>query len=175
MKCLFRTLMMIVFLLVLMAGISVVKIQYIDQFSALALFGFTSLILLMYCFAIGFRLIFKPRSINWSSGPVFLFLFLSLVADVLLENHQVSASKETAKPIIEAVENFHANHNSYPQTIDQLVPAYLRDIPRTKMGFGNKEYFLINYNDQFELGFRSYLTFGHSYDFKAKRWEVLPD
>ncbi len=173
MKRLFRTFMMIVFLLVLMAGISVVKIQYMDQFSALALFGFTSLILLMYCFAIGFRLIFKPRSINWSPGPIFLFLFLSLVADVLLENHQVSASKETAKPIIEAVENFHANHNSYPQTMDQLVPDYLRDIPRTKMGFGNKEYGFKNYNNQVELIFRSYLSLGHSYDFKEKSWHVF--
>lgn len=175
MKRLFRTLKTIAFWLVLMAAIIVVKIEYMDRFLAGGLTGLIYLMAPIYLCAKVVQILLQVKFIAPLLDRACLFLFLLIVAEKTLEGYQESAAMETAKPIIEAVERFHAAHNSYPKTMAQLVPVYLHDIPGTRMmGHGDRHYYLTEFEDKFVLAFGS-TPFGtkRMYDFKAKEWTVL--
>ncbi len=63
----------------------------------------------------------------------FYFANLHVTADSTSEA-DVASVAEQSQPLLDALEKYHADHNLYPATLDQLTPVYLPSMP-TLHGF----------------------------------------
>jgi hypothetical protein len=64
----------------------------------------------------------------------------------------IRASKDSGAVIIEAVRRFQRHHGVLPQSLDDLVPAYLPEVPLPSAG-GGEWYYGITDGGGFTLGF----------------------
>jgi hypothetical protein len=84
-----------------------------------------------------------------------------------LENEK--KNKEQAEMIIKSLYEYREVHNSFPNELRDLVPEFLKQIPKTT---GGQEYFyLINSTDRFLISFMMSSHYGCGYSDKLKEWE----
>ena len=73
--------------------------------------------------------------------------------------------------IVNALEKYKKDNNSYPKALEKLSPSYLEEIPETRMGFGGKfTYTLYEEGKYFTLAFPCRAGSIEFYDSKQKRW-----
>ena len=51
------------------------------------------------------------------------------------EGEKAEAGYATCAPVLEALENFHADAGSYPAALEELVPRYLTELPGEVNGY----------------------------------------
>ncbi len=101
----------------------------------------------------------------------------ALTLGIVLTNNfvQRKIAHAHAEQIIKACEEFHVANGSYPHTLDELVPEYLRSIPRAKycLSFGNFEYPTSDGTRPI-LFWYDVPPFGRvTYNFEDRRWGYL--
>ena len=63
------------------------------------------------------------------------FLWTNLIGPPPGEGPKAEAGYKACAPIIDALESYKAEHNSYPETLDALVPDFLPDLSVTTEDF----------------------------------------
>ena len=93
------------------------------------------------------------------------------IAWLNLERHM---AEQRAQQIVAAVEQFRADRNKYPNKLEELVPAYLAEIPRSHIGFSGQRFQYLNSESDHKL---IYLGVPPNlrtiYTFEGAHWSVL--
>jgi hypothetical protein len=100
----------------------------------------------------------------------------ALTLGLVLANNAVQfrIAEANAPRIIAACEEFHAANGRFPQTLDELVPRYMRSIPRAKycLEFGEFRYWDLDGHPI--LVWYVVPPFGRKiYDFENRRWNYI--
>jgi hypothetical protein len=88
-----------------------------------------------------------------------------VAATIFLSNLSATRAQElardvTAARVLDAIQSYRADKGSYPDDLAELVPGYLDQIPRARMGLvphRNEEFTYSNFGDSFALEFASVL------------------
>jgi hypothetical protein len=83
------------------------------------------------------------------------FIFVSNRAAL---SYQDTARNRSAATLIEALEEFKGEHQHYPDDLEELVPAFLPEIPRARMGLirhHGEAFVYTNFGDSYALEFAS--------------------
>ncbi len=107
-----------------------------------------------------------------SSGVAISAVVASLLVSRPVSQRQRAGSIAAAQPVLAAIERFRAQRGAYPETIQQLVPAYLPADPRTRMGFSGTPFYLRSKPAGLTLYFDLPAAMRCSYDSESKRWHV---
>jgi hypothetical protein len=87
---------------------------------------------------------------------------------------QSRIAKANAERIIAACEKFRADNGRFPDTLDELVPAYMPFIPRAKYCLEWNKYQYINIEGHPILLWVDIPPFGRpTYNFQKRRWGYL--
>jgi len=108
-------------------------------------------------------------------GALFASLFFSVVAWNLIGELELKKSQETGETIIEAIEEYKKQEGTYPNSLTELVPQYLKYIPQPTVGLINKQKFFYgkSENDEyFWLGFPYAAWTLCQYSSDSKEWIV---
>lgn len=105
-------------------------------------------------------------------GTAVFIIFSSSWAARFISTRQREASIAAAQPIIAAAERFHSSTGAYPQSLSDLIPAYLPTEPRTRMGFRGTPFALSSGSDRFHVTFALPAWMLCSYDSKSKQWDI---
>lgn len=88
----------------------------------------------------------RKSALRWGLGAFLLLVLLVCGSCLLLEAMDKRDRKRLAEtlaagdPIIAALERFRADNNEYPETLDALVPRYLKEIPKPTWGTREWQY-----------------------------------
>ncbi|KQB99367.1 hypothetical protein [Pedobacter sp. Hv1] len=105
-----------------------------DKFpTALSLSIIFALIYLI-CFFIG---VFKKRVILILSLPVYIVSFILLFQ---LVNYQTDRNELNAEKLIKSLEQYKLKTGEYPDSLTELKPYYISNIPKVWFGMYSKEY-----------------------------------
>jgi hypothetical protein len=85
-------------------------------------------------------------------------------------NNQIARNRGVR--LVAAIESFRAKNNSYPKSLDALVPGEIESVPVAKYCFGLNEFFYYAADNQEPIFFYVVMPpFGRSgYSFKRKEW-----
>jgi hypothetical protein len=143
-------------LLVGAAALSIVHLEWSFGFAAAGFFGLVFIAVILA--AVGSFLwgYFARRRIGLVIGAYLLLL----VAFQVLVVHEIGISRKAESlrrgdMIAAALSSFRAEHDRYPDSLPELVPKYLPEIPNTAMAALHEVHFHYRLSDQggFELSF----------------------
>jgi hypothetical protein len=107
---------------------------------------------------------------------LFIFIASSMPISGVIINNQMKSSIKNGNIIVQAIERFNLENQRYPNSLPELVPKYLDNIPRTKMFWKGEDYNYYLENDKINLEFRYNGVIGIMYyDFKKGNWYPIPD
>ncbi len=75
--------------------------------------------------------------------------------------------RSNGQPLVEALKNYELDHGNYPQSLEQLIPDNLSEIPRPAPGY---EYEYVVCNDEYVLVFEMRLGSYFGYYNKTDEW-----
>jgi hypothetical protein len=107
---------------------------------------------------------------TWIIVIITIAIVLSTIPVNILKSNM---SKTNALPIIDAIEKYKIQKGSYPQNLRYLVPDYLSDIPKSKMGliFQNSYSYSVDDNgSKYEITYPNVLFTVKSYSSETKEW-----
>jgi hypothetical protein len=93
----------------------------------------------------------KLRIYSYYSFIAFLALQSANYISNCITDQQIDSAISLGTPIVEAIEKFHATTGSYPETLEALIPSYLQNIPKTKVGFKTSDFKFLSRPDSFTL------------------------
>jgi hypothetical protein len=83
-------------------------------------------------------------------------------------------AKGRANNLIQVIENYHQTTGQYPQTLTELVPAYLQNVPKAKYTLIFNKFTYINYQGSVSLFYVSLPPYGRpTYVFNRKEWKYI--
>lgn len=99
-------------------------------------------------------------------------IYLAMAVMALLYIHaNNSMAERRANELIAACEQYHSAHGIYPETLGDLVPDYIKKIPKAKYAYANNQFLYIAHEDSHTLLYTSFPPFGRQlYRFELKRW-----
>jgi hypothetical protein len=105
--------------------------------------------------------------------PLLFAILVSFFVSVQIIKWQSNLTEKEAVPVIDALNKFHTDYNKYPNMLVELKGSYINNIPMTKMGWLNEEYY---YNtdstaNRFALGFKYIAMFSRVYDSEKREWD----
>ena len=106
---------------------------------------------------------------------VAISLILAIIASNIINKVKLEASQDTASSIILAIENFNREKGNYPNSLNELTPSFLEEIPKPHVGFINKQKFHYNKSsdkEKYILGFRYAAWMFSQYDSELGEWVV---
>lgn len=108
-----------------------------------------SLIVILSLVVSGVIIFIRKKKINTFIVIIILILsiFLSLILSIKLMNYESVCTEKQAIIIVNCLEKFYIDNNSYPTNLTELIPKYINDIPKTCMLQGNRDYNYYNTND----------------------------
>jgi len=119
-----------------------------------------------------------PRSLQRKFAPTRrqhlrnLGIYLSAVVFVFSLNHlnnQVAQSR--ADVLVSAVKNFYSENQRYPQSLNDLVPRYVEQIPSAKYTLTSNEFRYVNSEQGVYLEYTEVPPFGRPYfSFNKGQW-----
>ncbi|SRR6266496_547310 len=104
----------------------------------------------------------------------FLFCLVVLLASCEANKSSVPNDERIGDQIIAALERHKAERGFYPDTLTQLVPAYIKQIIPPRYGQRRWDYIHYCKNDSFGLAMwgRSLTDDAYVYSSERKKWEV---
>jgi len=65
-----------------------------------------------------------------------IYFFISIIDLSSNQNYkkEVSIGESNGSNIVSAIENYFIDHNKYPESVNELVPEYVKSIPKTFSG-----------------------------------------
>jgi hypothetical protein len=107
---------------------------------------------------------------QWGWG-IFVFCLLEIVIAFRLFHYQVAHTIQEATPIIQALEDYYQEHETYPSSLQTLVPGYLSHIPPTKIRWGTESFWYEPGTHRFSLMFLGHVMSICSYTSERPTWE----
>ncbi len=154
-----------------LALLDVGAVPYDNPFGIVSMLLSGAIVLASVCVA--FRALMTRR---WGhlaySGVAILTVVTSLLVSRSVSHRQRAGSIAAAQPVLAAIERFRTERGAYPETIHQLVPAYLPVEPRTRMGFNGTPFHLRSKPGKLTLYFDLPAAMRCSYDSDSKQWHV---
>jgi len=96
---------------------------------------------------------------------------LAAIATIVILN---AIAEDRAKEVIAAVEAYKASSGTYPANLEELVPAYLPDVPNAKPVGMLREFKYYRANGEHTLSYTVVPPFGRKlYNFERRRWSAL--
>lgn len=107
----------------------------------------------------------RIKAIAYSSIPLFALLIgIILLSDGYSEQEQITKNEARAQPLILALESYRDTYGDYPDTLEQLTPAFITEIPATVHGdpydFHNYTYGQNDPDGFFEISFAVHRPLG---------------
>jgi len=97
-------------------------------------------------------------------GLMALAIFSTIYANNKIAKHR-------ANNLINVIEHYHQSTGQYPQTLNELVPAYLPKVPRAKFTLVFGDFYYHNYKGDASLMYIALTPLGRPrYDFSSKAW-----
>ncbi len=162
---------------ILITILGVVALSLLNTFGSYSFVG-AGLLGLVYIIIICASIILLSISILTKNKKVLINsllliggILISLLASNLVNDYQIKGSKEKASIIINALENYRKDNESYPLTLEGLSPKYLEAIPNSSMGFFNNPFFYEGAKDNYSLSFLCPAWIICDYNQKTQRWE----
>ncbi len=96
-----------------------------------------------------------------------------MIAFILILKTQVGLTEKNANQIILALEKYRIEHQIYPEDLYALEPTFLKNIPRSRMGWGGMKFAYFSKDNFYELAFHVPLSIvkRFSYDSDNGYWE----
>ena len=122
---------------------------------------FLAFFLLSIIFFIIFLFTLVSDIINKRVTFIYPFLGTLIFVATLLTGREIVSlekewSKQSAQPIIDALDSFHLEKNYYPENLEILIPKYLNEIPKSNVGFfGNHFRYSLSNKDNYFLSFEA--------------------
>lgn len=93
-----------------------------------------------------------------------------------IADQQIASTKSRVATINDALEKYFADHKKYPDRLDEIVPKYIAEVPKTDMGIIKTDYKYIKYggDDDYWLGFEELFKAKWVYIKSRESW-VLDD
>jgi len=115
----------------------------------------------------------KKRSMRAFFGRIVIMCITVILASNFFNGYLEKRSKMTGSLIIEAISDYKNDHGELPDDLKDLVPAYLRQIPRTSMRIRGTDFFYSRNDNAFRLGFAvPYAMIGMVYDSRVNEWRT---
>jgi len=157
------------------------KYRYVFWFSSTYILLFMSIFSLIPVLIILSIELLKTNRINVSKFSVMIPLICisGFLGGRYVSEFQAELSKESAKPIISALEKCRLAHNIYPSNLNELVPEYLERIPDSEMGWFDIPYSYklsapLNYEIKFpSFSEEAWVYYGNSSN--SNNWRNVPD
>ena len=83
-------------------------------------------------------------------------------------------SRSRAEMVIEAVDQYQLQYGTYPQSLEELVPGYLSEIPSPGLLLRDNRFDYKNVNDHATLRMQKALIGISFFSFKHRRWGKFP-
>jgi hypothetical protein len=98
-----------------------------------------------------------------------------LTLGLVLANNavQLRIAETNAPQIVAACEKYHADNGEFPTALDQLVPQYMRSIPRAKYCVDYGEFVYFNYGKPMLIWYVVPPFNRRIYDFEKRRWNYV--
>lgn len=157
------------------AVLTLAQVGFGFSFKASALVG---LVLIMVTIAwLAFFIWRAVRGRSWRAALTALavvpLVVVSGVAARSINEHKRLTSLDEADQVIEALSRHRRAHGAYPRSLEELVPAELRAVPRSRMGLIGDIAFVYRGNaDSFDLSFALPNWKRCSYSSEERSWAV---
>ena len=119
-----------------------------------------------------FGLFTRRYTVSRIFGCLFAIAIFSIVVSGIIGGFQQRATEAAAVPLIAAIESYHTLHGDYPASLDELVPAQLAVVPRTRLGFGGTPFFYRRTDGTFRLGYSLPAFMVRRYDSATHKWTI---
>jgi len=153
-----------------LSGLAAIAFFAFDAFlvGAPAMSSFILLYLLFYLMPVSlFSLRNKPR-LKYFSYKAIIYTLL-IAASFGFHAYDISIAEARAQNLIAAVDHFHQDKGVYPDTLQNMVPAYLPGIPRVRLGPGI--FYYVGAPENPHLMYADYPPFGRvSWSFSDSKW-----
>jgi predicted PurR-regulated permease PerM len=143
--------------------LSILSLQLFDVFLILA--GFCALLGLLL-----FALLKKRQKVKFS-GKIALLCITVVLASMFLNESLEESSIKRGTVIIQALSDYKKTYGELPQSLDNLVPAFMPEIPQTSMRITGTNFFYAKQGKEYLLGFSTASLTGYVYDSKKGVWQ----
>ena len=117
------------------------------------------------------------KIVNWILVVIIIVSIGSVLVPMSLVSEDKRRHMETvAVPLIEALDRYREANKSYPESLDELVPMYLPDIPscNPKSSTQGLGYFIDKDSGEYDLTCGIGMMFlKRQYSSKTREWETL--
>lgn len=117
---------------------------------------------------------------NRKGLPVIVTLFVimlswaaALYAGHVINKNRSALTREHADQIIRASYNYYADLHKFPETLKDLSPKYLPELPTIALGNGDASFEFYSSKDHFSITYEDIKGRAKRYDSGKKTWEVL--
>lgn len=153
-----------------LSALAAIAFFFFDAFlvGAPALSTFILLYLLFYLFPVSLFSIRNKPKLKYFGYKVIIYTLL-VVASFAFHAYDISIAEARAQRLIAAVDHYYQDKGAYPDTLQNLVPAYLPEIPRVRIGPG--KFYYLGAPDDPHLMYADYPPFGRtSWSFTNRKW-----
>lgn len=89
-------------------------------------------------------------------------------------NFNNQLAERRTEQVIAAVDAFHGKLGKYPRSLDELVPQFLPEVPKAKVGFGITNFYYLERESSATLMYVVFPPFGRrTYDFGTKEFGYM--
>jgi len=105
--------------------------------------------------------------------PIFTSLVAGLIIGLCLSYYQSIERRKNAEKIIEAINKFHKETGVFPDSLNELKPKFLKEIPDSRWGLISLPftYNLYNSNETFNISYEELMNTSQNYDSSSDEWE----
>jgi len=104
-------------------------------------------------------------------GKTAIFCMTALLVSMLVHSTLEESSKKRGIVIIQALSDYKKAYGELPQSLDNLVPAYMPEIPQTLMRITGTKFFYAKQRKEYLLGFSTASLTGYVYDSREGAWQ----
>ncbi len=118
-------------------------------------------------------LLFKKRSLR---EPLFKIGIYGLMAALVFSTNIMNnnMARQGAEVLVDRINQYHVDKGVYPETLQDLVPAYIEAIPAAKYTMVSGEFIYMNVDEHITFFYVHFPPFGRQfYNFDTQAWFYL--
>ncbi len=97
---------------------------------------------------------------------------VALAFIVIATNNRIARNR--AEMLVTAIESWHRKHQRYPESLEEIVPDFIPNVPLAKYNFGFNQFVYSRNEGDATLYYVAVPPFGRPfYDFASREWKYL--
>ena len=153
-----------------LSGLAAIAFFIFDAFlvGAPSLSMFILLYLVFYLIPVSLFALRNRPKLKYFGYKVIIYALL-VAASFGFHAYDISIAEARAQNLIAAVDHYYQDKGAYPDTLQNLVPAYLPEIPKVRIGPG--KFYYVGAPGDPHLMYADYPPFGRtSWSFSDRKW-----